>query len=57
VFALGNALFTLATLFTNEALIGFGFVAAAGLGLLVAGCRLNQRIGHIECHVCLPERA
>lgn len=48
VFLAANASLSVVTLYQNEAWYGFGFVAAAGLGLVIAALRVNQRIEELE---------
>ena len=40
-----------ATLQANEAWYGYGFVIAAGLAMVIAGWRVNARLGRLEYHV------
>lgn len=48
VFLLANASLSALTLFQDEAWYGYGFVVAAGLALLIAALRVNQRIEQLE---------
>ncbi len=48
VFLVANASLSVLTLRQDEAWYGFGFVAATGLGLLIAALRVNQRLDQLE---------
>ncbi len=50
VFVLANGLLSLA-LSGNEKWFGFGFVAASGLAMVIAGRRVNQRLADLEYQV------
>ncbi len=51
VFVVANIVGSWATLQANEAWYGFGFVIAAGLAMVIAGWRVNSRLGNLEYHV------
>ena len=51
VFVVANIVGSWATLQANEAWYGFGFVIAAGLAMVIAGWRVNSRLGRLEYHV------
>lgn len=56
VFVVANAALSLATLLKNEAWYGFGFVIAAGLGMIIAGWRVNRRMGELEYYIFAAQR-
>jgi uncharacterized membrane protein len=56
VFVISNAFLSLATLMKNEAWYGFGFVVAAGLAMVIAGWRANNRVSELEYYVFSAQR-
>lgn len=50
VFLVANGTLSLLTVWQNEAWYGFGFVVAAGVGLLMAATRVNARLEELEYH-------
>lgn len=48
VFLLLNGVLSIITLRENEAWYGFGFVVAAGLGLMIAASRVNRHLAELE---------
>ncbi len=50
VFMAANGLLSHLTVLQNEAWYGFGFVAASGIGLLIAAMRVNARLASLEYH-------
>ncbi len=50
-FVLANVIGSVATLSANEGWYGYGFVIAAGLGMILAGWRVNVRLANLEYHL------
>jgi polysaccharide biosynthesis protein PelG len=50
IFLLANGVLSVLTVYQNEAWYGFGFVVAAGIGLLIAATRVNTRLQELEYH-------